>query len=41
MKIFESFRNAANKYGETLAREMLRVGIPDKYIRPCLCPFAK
>ena len=32
MKLFESFRSAADKYGETLAREMLTAGIPDKYI---------
>lgn len=32
MKLFESFRSAADKYGDTLAREMLTAGIPDKYI---------
>lgn len=32
MKLFESFRSAADKYGEALAREMLTAGIPDKYI---------
>lgn len=32
MKIFESFRSAADKYGEELAREMLNAGIPAKYI---------
>lgn len=32
MKLFESFRSAADKYGEALAREMLTAGIPDKDI---------
>lgn len=32
MKLFESFRSAADKYREALAREMLTAGIPDKYL---------
>ena len=32
MKLFESFRSAADKYGEDIARAMLNAGIPDKYI---------
>ena len=32
MKINESFRSAADKYGEEFARQMLNAGIPDRYV---------
>lgn len=32
MKLLESFRSAADKYGENMARKMLNAGIPDKYV---------
>ena len=32
MEINESFRSAADKYGEEIARQMLNAGIPDRYV---------